>query len=817
MPSIYENQVYVMFIGYFGRPPSPTGLEYYTGLMEQSGGNWRILVDDFYNSDESQQLFGNKSIEQQVNQVFLNLFGRNAAPAGLNYWSLQVMNGVVSLPELAYTIAYNAANQDLAVRDAKIQTAKLWVTALDSAEEILAYGTEAGRQAARDFMATVTTATPKTQGEVDAGVEQMVQSGGGGNPGKTLQLTINPDMPPGTSGDDVFNGVKDSLGNVTFQSFDQLDGGDGNDTLIAQGIDTLTTNVTTLKNIETLHLVGARVASAYLDLTNTTGIKKIISEAPTANYTVKGIAAGIERIDVIAPVSATKNQAFNFQSGAVSGASDALTVGLQSLGTAGARTIFLQPVTGTNGFETLTLELTGGASGKDGTFVKIDDGTATTLATVNITGSAKGAIDLTTPATATTVKVDNSAGVVVNLAYAKDITVTGGDGDDEFQFKGTLNTKDVVDGGKGTDIVAANGAQFAAFTTTASNLTGIEGIRIQDNAKATIDVSLFGVNFVRVADRGAGTLTLNNLASGSTIRFDDDATAANVLSVKNAANGKADSLSLDLRSAQTTGANGVTATANDVETINVTTDKAANAAILTLTDNDAAGKGYGLTVNLTGQKDLTFVLTSNHATNVVDGSKMTGALTADLTAVTGGPATLQGGSGADVLTGGAGADTLTGNGGKDWFVFNNFGAADTLTDFSATADDLYLDVKGVAFNAAMTPNGIKVGTAVKIWNTAGANVAALTMAVSNTIGMAASFTAMALFIAANKAALSAKVIAAVTANDARGVAFGRVGNTLYAVYVGDTMTATSMGTTIAAVRTIAKVGAGFTAADLFLF
>lgn len=99
--SIYENQVYTLFLGYFGRPPAPSGLAYYTSLMDQSGGNWLIIADDFYNSPESQALFGGKSVEAQVNQIFQNLFGRDAAAAGLNYWTGEVLAGRVSLPGLA--------------------------------------------------------------------------------------------------------------------------------------------------------------------------------------------------------------------------------------------------------------------------------------------------------------------------------------------------------------------------------------------------------------------------------------------------------------------------------------------------------------------------------------------------------------------------------------------------------------------------------------------------------------------------------------------------------------------------------------------
>ena len=173
----YYTQVYTMFIGYFGRPPAQAGLNNYADLLDKSGGNVGILIDDFFKSDESKALFAGKTTEQQVNQIFQNLFGRDALPAGLNYWTGEILAGRVALSQAAYTIATNAAPADVAVRDAKITTAKAWVAGLDSTPEILAFSTDAGRASGREFLHTVKTSTPADQAAVDAGLKTMVDSG----------------------------------------------------------------------------------------------------------------------------------------------------------------------------------------------------------------------------------------------------------------------------------------------------------------------------------------------------------------------------------------------------------------------------------------------------------------------------------------------------------------------------------------------------------------------------------------------------------------------------------------------------------------
>ncbi len=122
--SEYSRQVYVMYAGYFGRPPAPAGFNYYLGWMNTSGGNYRIIVDDFYRSTESQSIYGGLTTAQQVTQVFRFLFARDPTSQGLQYWTGMVNSGQISVAEMAYTIAYSAQAADQTVLDAKLQAAQ---------------------------------------------------------------------------------------------------------------------------------------------------------------------------------------------------------------------------------------------------------------------------------------------------------------------------------------------------------------------------------------------------------------------------------------------------------------------------------------------------------------------------------------------------------------------------------------------------------------------------------------------------------------------------------------------------------------------
>lgn len=128
--SVYTQQVVTMFTGYFGRPAAASGQAYYENKMIQSGGYYQILVDDFYKSAESQAIYGGVSVPNQISQVFQQLFSRQPLSSGLTYWTQQVNQGVISVPEIAYTVAYNAASADTEVLNAKRRAALAFTQAL---------------------------------------------------------------------------------------------------------------------------------------------------------------------------------------------------------------------------------------------------------------------------------------------------------------------------------------------------------------------------------------------------------------------------------------------------------------------------------------------------------------------------------------------------------------------------------------------------------------------------------------------------------------------------------------------------------------
>jgi len=261
-------------------------------------------------------------------------------------------------------------------------------------------------------------------------------------------------------------------------------------------------------------------------------------------------------------------------------------------------------------------------------------------------------------------------------------TFTGAAGDDFFDGSlggsngtlATLNSSDVLNGGTGTDTLVAT----LAGGTTTPTMTGIEKLTISGNATSTLDlVKSTGYNALESAGTTTGDLTFANISSTApSLAVTNTALGASFVFTTAAVAGTADTVGLAVENVTTA----PLITVSGVETINLasngTTSNSINLAATSATK-----------VNVSGANNLTLAGVS--AATTIDGSAMTGALTATL-AVAG---TLTGGSGADSLTGSSGNDLLTGNDGNDTITAGAgndtiSGGLGTDRIVFATADDL---------------------------------------------------------------------------------------------------------------------------------
>jgi len=169
----YVNQVQTMFIAYFGRPADPGGLSYYSNLMFTQNGSYAAMLDDFWNSTETQGLYNQSTVSAKVNQIYHFLFSHDADAGGLAYWSGLIASGQITLPSAAYVIAYNAASADAAILTGKQSAAATFTAHVDTATETLAYANcvAAGRTFLLPVVSTATIPSANSMDNTIAGLQ----------------------------------------------------------------------------------------------------------------------------------------------------------------------------------------------------------------------------------------------------------------------------------------------------------------------------------------------------------------------------------------------------------------------------------------------------------------------------------------------------------------------------------------------------------------------------------------------------------------------------------------------------------------------
>ncbi|TCW32761.1 DUF4214 domain-containing protein [Gulbenkiania mobilis] len=177
---VQADQVQGAYIAFYGRPADVAGQSYWMDQLQKSGGNLDAIINSFGNSAESKALYGASSVDQQVSNVYHQLFNRAADTGGLNYWVDQINTGKVSLAGAAMAIFNGSVGSDKAQINNKMVVASAFTDSL--AHNSLANSLYTGETAAANARSylfatnTDTTLAGKLAGISDA-VALHIQSG----------------------------------------------------------------------------------------------------------------------------------------------------------------------------------------------------------------------------------------------------------------------------------------------------------------------------------------------------------------------------------------------------------------------------------------------------------------------------------------------------------------------------------------------------------------------------------------------------------------------------------------------------------------
>ena len=233
MANATSTQLQELYIAYFGRAADPSGLDYWT----EQGITTAKFAADMYAAAEFKNAYGSKTTETQVNEIYKNLFDRDADVTGLNYWTLQINLGNLQLAEIANHLIWAAQNNEGSSDDKTALTNKtnaaIAYTAKvkESTTAILNYAPTssdpyvagANITEAKTFMAGIDKDTVHTAAGIATSVLTITSTAA--VTGSTFTLTTGSDNLTGTAGADTFDAPLSTTNN-TLTSLDKLDGGE---------------------------------------------------------------------------------------------------------------------------------------------------------------------------------------------------------------------------------------------------------------------------------------------------------------------------------------------------------------------------------------------------------------------------------------------------------------------------------------------------------------------------------------------------------------------------------------------------------------
>lgn len=122
IPASYESKVIIQkaYIAYYGRAADPAGLEFWAGRLDQANGNLSDIIENFGNSTEFEDNFSHLSEEDLINNLYQQLFNRDAEAEGLEFYTGILANGQKTLASIALDVLNGAQNTDASIIENKL-------------------------------------------------------------------------------------------------------------------------------------------------------------------------------------------------------------------------------------------------------------------------------------------------------------------------------------------------------------------------------------------------------------------------------------------------------------------------------------------------------------------------------------------------------------------------------------------------------------------------------------------------------------------------------------------------------------------------
>lgn len=470
------------YLAYFGRPVDATG-----AIAFQNSTDAQVQAA-FAASPESVALYGATFSQTQINAIYNMLFGRDAEPAGLAYWTNQVAVGLLTPAGAALGILNGALNADATAVTNKLAASASFTAGLTTTAQILGYSGDAAAASARTFLQTV-TATAATATQITDAVATTTALGTTGVAGSTFTLTEGVDTIVGTTGNDTITATNTTAKPV-LGGLDSVDGGAGTDTLsVADTVTAANAGFAlpvgmVVKNVEALNVTtnGAigTTATAF-DVSGMTGLTSFVGVA-AGDGTQKTNVKAADTTDVTLTAAA---------------AAAVIVAGGKAVSVTGGATA--STITG-SGLTSVTVKSSAGMT--------IDNTDTVANGSTTAKGVTLTAVTLDSVNSDSAIKGEGLATLTVKggTATAAGVAITNA----KVGHAMTVN----VDGTGYTTIGAAQAAGTGAIANTTVSDTALKSVTVNaTGAKSALTVSA-GTTLTSATITGSAALALN-LASGT--------------------------------------------------------------------------------------------------------------------------------------------------------------------------------------------------------------------------------------------------------------------------------------------------------------
>jgi hypothetical protein len=174
-----------LYIAYFNRPADPQGLAYWMA----SNVSLLDIAQGFSVQPEYISTFASLTTSQIVNTIYKNLFGREAEPSGLNYWTTQISTGAVTVGFAALAIQGSAVGTDRIAVDSKVAASTAFSTAINTPKEITDYSGLISGFATRMWLGKVVDSSTLSSALASVNSTILALGGGLGAQGRDIVLT----------------------------------------------------------------------------------------------------------------------------------------------------------------------------------------------------------------------------------------------------------------------------------------------------------------------------------------------------------------------------------------------------------------------------------------------------------------------------------------------------------------------------------------------------------------------------------------------------------------------------------------------------